>query len=74
MREYLHQTKHLQVAFSPHLGEVARASLARVTELCRVAFLAEASILFYSHSVVAGGLGEMSRAMRAMPGIARTAF
>ena len=28
----------------PHLGEVARASLARVTELCGAAFLAETSI------------------------------
>ena len=34
--------------FSPHLGEVARASLARVTELCGAAFLAEESILLYS--------------------------
>ena len=36
------------VARSPHLGEVARAFLERVTELCGAAFLAEESILFYS--------------------------
>ena len=32
--------------FSPHLGEVARASLARVTELCGAAFFGEN--LFYT--------------------------
>ena len=31
---------------SPNLGEVARAFLVRVTELCGAAFLAEESILF----------------------------
>ena len=34
-------------AFSPHLGEVARAFLVRVTELWGVAFLAKESIIFY---------------------------
>ena len=40
-------TPHFDV-FSPHLGEVARAFLVRVTELCGAAFLAEESILFYA--------------------------
>ena len=53
--------------FSPHLAEVSRASLARVTELCGAAFLEEEPILFYGHldyrqqgghpACTAGGLG-----------------
>ena len=39
--------------FSPHLGEVARAFLVGVTELCGAAFLAEESILFRSLAPVA---------------------
>ena len=40
--------------FSPHLGEVARASLARVTELCGAAFWRQN--LFYYMWEVARGL------------------